>query len=283
MTIQANEKLKFNGKEYGFNQLPLSAVLDALDFKFKPKFTCCRRGYVGNWLVENDRLYLEKCVVDEGNLELEEILGYEFKRLEAKWYSGEIEIQEGKEISFCSIIGATHEFSTFLTFEKGRLIKKREISNVTGEEIILSSQDLFYPRRDGIYLHHYKGSNRFGEYFEMTMLLVFTKDNFVYYEDTDRIIEGEEFNSSFVENDFGDELSKNMGKFIITEKDQINIRLPFSDSKIKFMEDEYQEFNGVVKNDYLVLDYSLRSWSELKEDYVFRKLISEARFDFFKL
>jgi len=69
----------------------------------------------------------------------------------------------------------------------------------------------------------------------------------------------------------------------IIDDDEIKIRLPFSDSKVKFFTDEYQEFKGTISADHLNVDYSLRSWSEISEKYKFRTLISNARFDFYQL
>jgi len=152
-------------------------------------------------------------MVDEGNPSLEDLLGFSFTKLEAKWFSGEIEIQEGEEISNWSIGGPVLEFSFFLSFKKGKFIRQRKISNKTGKEIIISSVNQLLPRKDGIYLHHFKGNNRLGDYLEMTMMLVFTNENLVYYEDSDRTIEGADFNSSFLDEDFGNELSKNLGEY----------------------------------------------------------------------
>lgn len=283
MTIQAKEKLKYDGKVYGFNEYPLNTVLEALDEKFKAQWSCCWRGYVGSWLIANGKLFLEKCEVADGNCSFEDLIGYSFTQLEAQWFSGEIEIQEGEELSFCSIGGSEQEYSIFLLFKKGKLINKRKISNRTKKEIYSYSQQDFIPKKDGVYLHHFKGDNRWGEHCELTMLLFFTNEGLVYYDDSEGIIEGKDFDSSILDEDFGIELSKNLGKYLFNGKDNLDIRLPFSDSKAELIDNQYQEFKGSVFKDHLILDYSLRSWSEMTGDYKFRTLISNARFDFYKL
>ena len=62
MTLQIAEKLTYNGKKYDLHTEPLKSYLYKHPIE-RPSCTrtfstACRRGYVGHWAIEDNKLYL---------------------------------------------------------------------------------------------------------------------------------------------------------------------------------------------------------------------------------
>ena len=105
MTIQFTETLIYEGKELGLLSTPLCVYFglighSAEDF-FESTNTACHRGYVAEWLIENNRLYL---IVINGELQngmsakLNDIFSNCSNRVFAHWYSDQICCPRGKLI-----------------------------------------------------------------------------------------------------------------------------------------------------------------------------------------
>lgn len=58
MTAQIREKLIYNGEEYYMATEPLQPYLEEKKIVFDYLSTACWRGYVGEWVVEDNKLYL---------------------------------------------------------------------------------------------------------------------------------------------------------------------------------------------------------------------------------
>lgn len=69
MTAQCRERLIYNGEEYYLATEPLASYLIKYDIRFIAPHTACWRGYIGSWLIEDNKLYLVdlKANISEGN------------------------------------------------------------------------------------------------------------------------------------------------------------------------------------------------------------------------
>ena len=140
MTAQVSETLWYDDKEHAMCSEPLSDYFD-LSGK-RPKFaemdTSCWRGYVGEWEIRDDRLYLiglEGHFVNGEEAKLESIFPGFPDRVFAHWYSGTIRIPEGKLLDYVHMgYESVYERDVFLTFEKGVLVDKRIRVNAEDDE-----------------------------------------------------------------------------------------------------------------------------------------------------
>lgn len=135
-------------------------------------------------------------------------------------------------------------------------------------------------RKDGFYINHKSGNDQYGQPFEITSILVFTKDNLVFFETEDGIIEPEEIENEILEMDVGNELSSNLGKFDLNGN-KIKITFPLRD--IKSIDREYIELDGLCSEHKMILDYNQCNWSERVEDYYKRTLVGNLEFKFYSL
>jgi hypothetical protein len=135
MTAQESEVLYYNGKTYWLSTEPLESLLEIMGDE-KPVLisqqNTCRRGYVGTWQIENDKLYLIdfKCY----NKDHEEVgMDYIFPdqtKVFAGWYTGEIKIPQGKMLYYERLgYMSIYEKDLFLNFNKGILVATREVDN----------------------------------------------------------------------------------------------------------------------------------------------------------
>ena len=58
MTAQHREELVYNDQVYYLETEPLKPYLDKNKIKFTPNCSACWRGYIGKWIVENNKLYI---------------------------------------------------------------------------------------------------------------------------------------------------------------------------------------------------------------------------------
>ena len=58
MTAQCRERLIYNGEEYYLATEPLAPYLVSHKIRFTAPHTACWRGYIGSWLIEDNKLYL---------------------------------------------------------------------------------------------------------------------------------------------------------------------------------------------------------------------------------
>ena len=58
MTAQEKDKLTFNDEVYYLATEPLKSYLQKHNIKFETWWTACWRGYTGNWIIEDNKLYL---------------------------------------------------------------------------------------------------------------------------------------------------------------------------------------------------------------------------------
>ena len=139
MTAQYREILTYNGKEYGLATEPLAPYLNEHGFKFYAWCTACWRGYTGNWIIENDKLYLvgfHGWVLETSgdNHKFHAVdMNYLFpgqEKVFAEWFTGEIRIPHGEMLQYYHMgYASVYEKELYLEFKNGCLVGQREIEN----------------------------------------------------------------------------------------------------------------------------------------------------------
>ena len=143
MTEQRREELVYNNQVYYLATEPLKPYLKKNNIKFIANCSACWRGYIGKWIIEDNKLYIvsleANCSDDDSDVifwdkETYPVdLNYLFPNQDkvfADWFSGEIrmsygEVLESNYIGYSSI----YEYELLVEFEKGCLIKQRKIDN----------------------------------------------------------------------------------------------------------------------------------------------------------
>ena len=95
MTLQIAEKLTYNGQKYELHTEPLRPYLykHPIDRPGRTHSFCtaCRRGYVGHWAIEDDKLYLVQldCLELPPRNALDDLFPGQ-QKVFAEWFSGTI-------------------------------------------------------------------------------------------------------------------------------------------------------------------------------------------------
>lgn len=140
MTAQVRDKLIYNGKEYHIATEPLHPYLEEHRISFIAPHTACWRGYVGEWIVEDNKLYLTNL---EANIKREKqesseeykTVGLEYlfpneEKVFAKWFTGVIRIPHGKMLRYIhSGYASIYEKELYLEFASGILVSCKEKEN----------------------------------------------------------------------------------------------------------------------------------------------------------
>jgi len=99
--------------------------------------TACWRGYVGEWEILDDHLYLtdlEGMLADGSNANLETVFPGFPDRVFAHWYSDTIRIPQGKLLDYVHMgYESVYERDLLLIFEKGVLKETEVRENGTSE------------------------------------------------------------------------------------------------------------------------------------------------------
>lgn len=136
MTIQYKEHLTHKGKDYYISDEPLCPYLESKRILFNAPNTACWRGYIGDWLIEDNKLYLVglRAYISKRNLnnrfDSEEIvLDYLFpgqNKIFADWFSGVLNIPSGKELQYVHGYVPLYEKEFFMKIQKGVVVKEWE-------------------------------------------------------------------------------------------------------------------------------------------------------------
>lgn len=127
MTAQIGEKLIYQGREVAMCTEPLGDyfVLSGERPDFSMNCTALWRGYVGNWEIIENRLYLVGLtgkLNDGTDATLETLFPDYPERVFAHWYSGTLRIPEGKMLEYRHMgYGSSYERDLLLMIEKGVL------------------------------------------------------------------------------------------------------------------------------------------------------------------
>lgn len=129
MTAQISEMLLFEGKKVAMLTEPLGDYFDmcGLEPPFRSSSTALWRGYVGNWEIINERLYivgLHGNLVDGRDATLATVFPDFPQRVFAHWYSGEIRIPEGRMLRYVHAgYASVFERDLILEMERGLVAK----------------------------------------------------------------------------------------------------------------------------------------------------------------
>lgn len=131
MTAQFREHLKYNGKEYGMAAEPLYPFLESKGVSFEVDCTACWRGYVGEWKIKDNKLYLIKL---SANLKDKHVgLDYLFQgqnEVFAEWFTGELRIPQGEMLQYIHMgYASIYEEDLYLKIQDGILINSRIVDN----------------------------------------------------------------------------------------------------------------------------------------------------------
>ncbi|WP_103664191.1 hypothetical protein [Gracilimonas amylolytica] len=135
MTAQIKETIKYEGRTLSMAAEPLNSYLRNrydLQVQLNSLGTACRRGYMGEWEVKDDKLYLTNLKI---NLSHDSRKGVETlfpgqQEVFAEWFTGEVRIPTGYRLQYVHMgYASVYEKDLFLMFEEGKLIDKRIVDN----------------------------------------------------------------------------------------------------------------------------------------------------------
>ena len=135
MTAQISESLDYEGETYAMCTEPLGVFfsMGGSNPGFVSNNTALWRGYIGEWEVLDDRLYLTDLdgMLDDGSqANIETVFPSFPDRVFAHWYSETIRIPQGKLLDYVHMgYGSTYERDLLLVFEKGVLLETRVREN----------------------------------------------------------------------------------------------------------------------------------------------------------
>ena len=129
MTAQATEVLHYKGEQLSMRTEPLSDYFAQMGHQpeFQDQSTACWRGYVGQWEILLDRLYLvgiSATYADGTGVGLDSLFPGFADRAFAHWYTGVINISKGKLIKYVHMgYLSQYEQDLFLAVENGIVVE----------------------------------------------------------------------------------------------------------------------------------------------------------------
>lgn len=140
MTAQINETLQIDGESHALLSLPLEGFFDLGGDRpaFDSPNTACWRGYIGEWELRADRLYLiglTGWLADrEGTICLADLFPGFPDRVFAHWFSDTLRVPQGRRLKYVHA-GFSSEFERdlLLTFRRGVLTHRTVRTNGTAE------------------------------------------------------------------------------------------------------------------------------------------------------
>jgi hypothetical protein len=128
MTAQSRESLFYKGEEIWMAAQPLNSYLqNRKDLKFVSSSTACLRGYLGQWEIKDNKLYLiglNAYLEGFGDIDLSFIFPGQ-KEVVADWFSGKIRVPQGKMLDFVPMgYASLYERDLILEFINGVLVNE---------------------------------------------------------------------------------------------------------------------------------------------------------------
>ena len=127
MTAQIAETLIYEGDKVQLCAEPLDMYFELTGVKpgFEANCSALWRGYVGTWVIIDDRLYLvdiSATLLDGTEAELETFFPGYPERVLAHWFSGTLRVPQGKQIEYIHAgYASKFERDLLLTIERGRV------------------------------------------------------------------------------------------------------------------------------------------------------------------
>ena len=141
MTAQAAEILHYDDERMALCSTPLDLYVtnNELIFQTRGVPTSCWRGYVGEWKIENKKLYLLAIydpVYEQEKIEVSEFFSGSPKRVFAHWVTGRLRCRQGDLIKyFHGGFGGTYQFDLFLEMKRGVLLSSFMVDNGLSTEL----------------------------------------------------------------------------------------------------------------------------------------------------
>ena len=138
MTAQATEKLRFEGRSLSLCAEPLREYLCRLDNppKFEVYSTALWRGYIGHWVIESGRLYLDWLETFPPEAEWKSTNGMHrvfdgaSGPVFAHWYSGILRCPEGRLLNYVHMgYASLYERDLWIGVEGGQVIWTKQVTN----------------------------------------------------------------------------------------------------------------------------------------------------------
>lgn len=135
MTAQLTNNIFIEGHEYSLASDPLKPYLEENDIKIEGYMTACWNGYLTDWDIADNKLYLidvSPCFTDEEgeNIMSMENLFPEQDKVFAQWYSGELTIQKGELLNYEHMgYESTYEKHIFIKIKDGVVVDTRVEDN----------------------------------------------------------------------------------------------------------------------------------------------------------
>ena len=153
MTAQFPERLHYMNRKYSMCTNPLEDYFELTGNR--PKFaeisTALWRGYVGNWVIIHDRLYLigidgsvwDKSPYEWRDLKLEELFPGFPNRVFAHWYTGTIRLPFGNLLNYVhGGYGSTYEHDLMIEVSKGVITSRTIRVNSPPEKTSFSLEEI---------------------------------------------------------------------------------------------------------------------------------------------
>ena len=140
MTAQAQEELIYNGETVGMCSTPLDDYFTLINWQpeFEEICTGLWRGYVGEWLIENQRLYLTGIdgftIIGGEKFTINTLFPKSDSPVFAEWFSGVIRIPRGELIKyFHGGFASVYERDEYVEFKDGVLTDQSIKENTLDE------------------------------------------------------------------------------------------------------------------------------------------------------
>ena len=140
MTAQMGEHLFYEGNKVTMCSQPLYSYfrLSGVNPAFESNCTALWRGYIGEWEIIDERLYLTSLsgnLTDGTKASLSTIFPDYPDKVFAHWYSGKLVIPQGKLLEYVHMgYASTYERDLIISINKGVTINKEVINNGKSED-----------------------------------------------------------------------------------------------------------------------------------------------------
>lgn len=134
-TAQFAEILHYKGKKHFMFSTPLESYFSFENPKpplFKFESTACWRGYIGEWEIKDEFLYLVSLKNCDGKQEIpiEKIMQGKKPPVKATWFSGILRIPQGKMLRYVHMgFESQYEKDFFIWIENGKVVREEIIQN----------------------------------------------------------------------------------------------------------------------------------------------------------
>jgi len=135
MTAQIPEQLWIDGETHAMCEEPLAEWYASTGRKpdFAPMHTACWRGYIGEWVLEDGRLFLiglDGQLGDGRPATVEALFPGSGGRVFAEWFTGRVRVPQGELLAYVHMgYESVHERDLILDLEGGVVVRRAVVHN----------------------------------------------------------------------------------------------------------------------------------------------------------